>query len=227
MIKTILWDIDATVLDFIASEKQSILSCFEKFHLGECTDEMLADYSAINIKHWQMLERGEEGKQAVLINRFVEFFDKYGINKISPEQMCSEYENGLPNTIVFLENSFDIIKSLKGKYRQYAVTNGALSVQTAKLQKSGLSEVLDGAFISDEIGFEKPNARFFDWVLSAIEPCDKNEIIIIGDSLTSDMMGGNNAGIKCCWYNPSGKENNIGVRIDYEINSLLEVFDIL
>ena len=113
---------------------------------------------------------------------------------------------------------------------QYAVTNGTLAAQRRKLAASGLDQLLDAAFISDEISIEKPNIGFFEKVfetLSVAGNFDKNEIIIVGDSLTSDMQGGNNAGIVCCWYNPKGNKNTKGLRIDYEIKNLNEVKEII
>ena len=116
------------------------------------------------------------------------------------------------------------------KIVQYAVTNGTLAAQRRKLAASGLDQLFDGAFISDEIGIEKPNIGFFKHVFDHIPNANnlkKNEIMIVGDSLTSDMQGGNNAGIVCCWYNPHGNKNTKGLRIDYEIKNLSELKEIL
>lgn len=223
MIKVILWDIDATILDFKTAESNSLKATFEHFDLGECTDEMVSQYSAINQGYWEKLERGEVTKAQVLVNRFVDFLALMNIDSIDAETFCKYYENGLSNTIVFIENSLDLLKELSGQYKQYAVTNGALAVQTKKLEKSGLNQILDGAFISDSVGYEKPNVEFFNYVLDNIEKCSKDEIIIVGDSLTSDMQGGNNAGIKCCWYNPNNNVNNKDVKIDYQINKLDDI----
>lgn len=227
MIKTILWDIDATILDFKTAESNSLKETFEYFGLGKCSDDMVSRYSAINQSYWEKLEKGEVTKPQVLKNRFVDFFELMGITSVSAEEFCRYYENGLANTILFIENSKELLKELSGSYKQYAVTNGAFNVQTKKLEKSGLMTILDGAFISDSVGFEKPSGDFFDYVLRNIEPSEKDEIIIVGDSLTSDMKGGNNAGIKNCWYNPGKLINNKPIRIDYEIHKLSDIKDIL
>lgn len=227
MIKTILWDIDDTLLDFKKAENNSLKKTFEHFGLGKCTDEMVNAYSAINQSHWERLERGEFSKEQVLKHRFTDFFALMNITSVDEGEFCSYYENGLSDKIVFMENAFDIVNELKGKYRQYAVTNGAYSIQTKRLEKSGLDKILDGSFISDSIGFEKPSKEFFEYVLKNIEPCQRNEILIVGDSLTSDMQGGNNAKIKCCWYNPKNKTKDKNVKIDYEIQSLNQVESII
>ena len=227
MSKVILWDIDRTLLDFDLNEKNSLKSQFKKYNLGECTDEMAAEYSRINISKWQMLERGELTKDEVKVTRFDDFFKKYGITGVNSADFTEDYENGLADTVVFIENAPEILLALKGKYKQYAVTNGAKSVQHKRLAQAGFYDILDGVFISDEVGYEKPDKRFFDYVLDSIEPCRKDEIVIVGDSLTSDMKGGNNAGIITCRYNPKGTENTSGVLIDYEIKSLNEIYSLL
>lgn len=226
-IKVILWDIDGTILNFLASEKAGIKKCFEIFGLGECTDEMIEEYSKINIKHWEMLERGEVTKDEVLVGRFKEFFEKRGLDVSKAEAFNQEYQLSLADVIVFEEGAKELIWGYKGRYKQYAASNGTALAQKGKLERSGLNQVLDGAFISDVIGVEKPMPGFFDAVFEELKGYEKSEIMIIGDSLTSDMKGGANAGIVTCWYNPHCKINNSGLMLDYEIHSLREVMEIL
>ncbi|MGN0529212.1 MAG: YjjG family noncanonical pyrimidine nucleotidase, partial [Eubacterium sp.] len=197
------------------------------YNLGECNADTVKRYSDINASYWKKLERGELTKQQVLEYRFIDFFKAIGVKNVNANEFCREYESHLCDTICFLDNADALLNSFKGKYRQYAVTNGRYDVQAVKLKKSGLCNILDGAFISDEVGYEKPSKQFFDYVFANIEPCEKDEIIIVGDSLTSDMQGGNNAGIKCCWYNPSEMENTGDVTVDFEIKSLNELPRIL
>ena len=227
MIKVILWDIDGTLLNFLRAEYESIKKCFAKFHLGECTDEMITRYSVINRKYWEKLERGEISKREVLIGRFAEFFEQEKIVTDCEEAFNEQYQYELGDTICFNDNGYELIQELKGKVKQYAVTNGTKTAQDRKLDKSGLRELFDGVFISEEIGVEKPGKGFFDFVFQAIGCYELDEILIVGDSLTSDMQGGNNAGIRCCWYNPNGQDNYKNLRIDYEIKDLQEIKNIL
>ncbi len=227
MIKVILWDIDGTLLDFIAAEKEAIKSCFRFFEIGEATDEMIARYSLINKKYWKMLEAGIIDKPTVLRGRFEEFFRNEGINFNDFDALNSEYQVRLGDTICFFDNSYEIVKNLKGKVKQYAVTNGTVRAQTNKLKLSGLGELFDGVFISDEIGYEKPTNEFFDYVFDSIGEYSKNEILIVGDSLTSDMRGGNNSGILCCRYNRNHEPAPEDLRIDFNIDNLNKVYDIL
>ena len=111
--------------------------------------------------------------------------------------------------------------------KQYAVTNGTKIAQDRKLSKSGLIDLFDDIFISEVVGVEKPGIGFFEKVWERIGTYEKDEVMIIGDSLTSDIRGGNNASILCCWYNPKGAVNDKGVHIDYEIDNLQKVLEIL
>lgn len=223
MIKVLLWDIDGTILDFLAAEKEAMKKCFQICGLGECTDEMIARYSRINRKYWEMLERGEITKPEVLVGRFEEFFASEGIVTDCAPEFNKEYQVRLGDTICFHDNAYELLKSLKGSVKQYAVTNGTKVAQDRKLKLSGLIDIFNYVFISEELGVEKPGIGFFEKVWEKIGTYEPNEVMIIGDSLTSDMQGGNNAGILCCWYNPKGAVNDKGVRIDYEIEDLQKV----
>ncbi len=227
MISTILWDVDGTLLDFIAAEKAAIKTLFGEFNLGQCSDEMIKRYSEINKTYWQRLERGEITKQEVLVGRFKEFFKSEGIDISVVEEFNSLYQLRLGDTIIYHDDSLEIIKSLQGRVRQYVVSNGTVEAQSKKLRLSGLGELVDGIFLSEHIGVEKPNIEFFDKVLEEIKPADRSSILIVGDSLTSDIQGGNNAGIVTCWYNPLGDKAPDKYRIDYEISDLHQIYEII
>ena len=227
MITTILWDVDGTLLNFLAAEKAAIRSLFEEYHLGVCSDEMLKRYSSINKNYWEMLERGEIEKKALLVGRFRDFFEKEGIDSSLAAEFNEKYQLRLGDTIVYCDDSLEIVKSLRGKVKQYVVSNGTVIAQTKKLRLSGLGELMDGIFLSEELGVEKPSVRFFDQVFAKIGPVDRSEVMIVGDSLTGDIRGGNNAGILTCWYNPEGTAAKEAVRIDHEIRDLHEVYGLL
>ena len=227
MIKVLLWDIDATLLDFLAAEYAAIKNGFVKFDLGECTDEMIERYSVINKGYWEKLERGEMSKADILVNRFKDFFASEGIKTDCAKEFNEYYQVALGDTICFRDNGYELVQKLGETYPQYAVTNGTFVAQSRKLKGSGLGELMKEAFISDLIGHEKPSMEFFNHVFERIGTYKKEEIMIIGDSLTSDMQGGNNAGIVCCWYNPNHLENTKGIKIDYEIDHLWKLEEIL
>lgn len=226
MFKVLLWDIDGTLLNFKIAQSRGLKAAFLELGLGELSDELVEEYSAINDKYWESLERGEITKAQVLVGRFEEFIALHDYN-IDAKTLCDTYEGKLSDIIIPIENSIDLVYELSQKFYQYAVTNGALNVQYTKLEKSYLLDYLDNYFISDEVGYEKPSVKFFDYVFENIPAVEKNEILIIGDSLTSDMRGGNNAGIKTCWFNPNHLPLTKPVTIDYEIHSLNEIKDII
>ena len=227
MIKTILWDVDGTLLDFDAAERAAIRTLFDAFGSGECTDTMLARYHEINIGFWQKLERNELTRSQVLVGRFKQFFNEYGINTAIAPEFNQRYQLTLGETIVYHDDSLDIVKGLKDKVRQYVVSNGTIAAQTKKLDRSKLGEQMDGIFLSEELGVDKPDIAFFNKVFSAIHADDLSTIMIVGDSLTSDILGGMNAGIRTCWYNPEGKPLPDTYKVDYIISDLHELTDLL
>jgi len=227
MIKVILWDIDGTLLSFKHAERAALRAGFEAFGLGELTDEMIKEYSAINASYWKRLELGELTKPQVLRGRFEEFFRRRGLDTGCVDEFNARYQVSLGQTVVFNDGGDQLVRDLRGEVKQYAVTNGTLVAQQGKLKNSGLDKLLDGVFISDVVGIEKPGIGFFDAVFAAIGHYEPDEVLIVGDSLTSDMKGGNNAGILCGWYNPDRQPVPKELRIDYDICDLNQVRDIL
>lgn len=225
--KKVLWDIDGTLLNFDLAETSAINKCFEIFKLKKPTDEMIKVYKEINDIYWKKLERNEISREEVLLGRFTEFFDKFGIDTEIVEEFNNNYQIELGKTYVFNPYGKEVVKSLEGRYDQYAVTNGSLTAQKGKLEGSDLNNILKDSFISELIGFEKPDRRFFDFVFDNIGSYKLEDYVIIGDSLTSDMLGGINAKIKTIWFNPETKENHLNLPIDAEIKSLNEVENIL
>ena len=227
MVKAILWDVDGTLLDFLAAEKAAIRRLFGEFGLGECTDAMVARYSAINDGYWKRLERGEIAKKEVLIGRFREFFSELGVDPDLAESFNARYQHALGDTVVCRDDSLAIVKALHSKVKQYVVSNGTIVAQTKKLQRSHLGEWMDGIFLSEQLGAEKPNPAFFEKVFAALPDIPKEDMLIVGDSLTSDMRGGLLAGIPTCWYNPQSLPRPADMAMDYEIQDLNEIYKLL
>ena len=227
MIKVILWDVDGTLLDFIAAEKNALRSTFAHFGLGKLTDEDIKLYSGINHSYWKRLEKGELTKPEILRGRFADFFALKNIEFDDFDAINSEYQVRLGDTVCFNDDSYNIIKGLKGKVKQYVVTNGTKVAQDRKLSKSGFVDLFDGIFISETMGAEKPSILFFDKVFEQIGHYEKDEVLIVGDSPSSDMRGGNNAGIVCCWYDCGKEQLPDDVRVDYTVTDLHQVLDIL
>ena len=202
LIKVILWDIDGTLLNFKMSERYAIDYCFNKFHMGTCTDEMLQRYSVINRGYWERLETGELTREQVMLGRFHEFFESEGLPTDQVKVFNDEYQIRLGDKAFFCDHGDELVKQLKATVKQYAVTNGTTVAQERKLRFSGLDQLLDGVFAPDEV-------------------------VIVGDSLTSDIRGGKNAGILTCWYNPDHLPNKIEVTPDCTIDNLQDILSYL
>lgn len=222
-ISSVLWDVDGTLLDFKAAESTAVKSLFAEFGMGSCTDEMVRRYSVINDGLWKQLERGEIARREVLSRRFEIFFAEIGADPGFAEAFNQKYQHRLGDTIVPKGNSLETVRALRGKVRQYVVSNGTVTAQSKKLRLSGLGELMDGVFLSEQLGAEKPSRAFFDAVFQSLGEDCRHTSMIVGDSLTSDIQGGMNAGIRTCWYNPDGLPAPEGYRIDEQIRDLRQI----
>lgn len=222
----VLWDVDQTLLDFKKSENYAIRTAFKRFEMP-IKDEVVTLYSQINDSYWKRFEKGEISKQEVQLGRFRTLFKEIDIQHVSPQEFAPVFQKLLGSVYFYRDDSYELCKHLQGKCRQFVVTNGVTWTQKNKLKLSGLDLFMEDMFISEEIGVPKPMKAFFDSCFERIPNFQKEQAIIVGDSLTSDMLGGNNAGIACCWYNPEGGKREGELRIDYEIRNLWEIEDII
>ena len=138
-----------------------------------------------------------------------------------------DYQLALGDTLVFHDDAYTLLSSLKGVVRQYVITNGTKAAQQKKLKQGNLLSVFDGIFISEDVGYDKPSVEYFSFVKKNIPGFSEEKALVIGDSLTSDIRGGNNAGIDTCWYNPEGKENDQGGSVTHMIRNLNEIPSLL
>lgn len=226
MITTILWDVDGTLLDFLYSQRIALTQCFQTAGLA-INDEILERYSQINDSYWKRLELGEVTKAQLLNGRFLDLFEEYGIRGVDVEAFRKQYQLALGNVFAYIDDSLNICRALQGKVKQYVITNGVTSTQESKLKLSGLADCMEALFISEQIGAPKPGRDFFDVVLNSIEEKDKSRILVVGDSLSSDIKGGVLAGVKTCWYRAEGAVNGTEYQSDYEISNLHQIFTLL
>ncbi len=225
MIRNIFFDLDDTLFDFKRAESEAIRETFIKLGI-EHSDESISLYSKINRSCWEMLERRELTRAEVLTKRFELLFSTLGIEG-DPDKTQKIYERELSLRGYYIDGAEELLHELSREYDIYLATNGIITVQEPRIASTGISKYVKNIFISERLGFDKPDKRFFERAFSQIEGFRHDESIIIGDSLSSDILGGYNAGIKTVYFNPKGKSTEGSVRPDYEIRSLADIKKIL
>ena len=221
MIRNVLFDLDDTLFDFHKAEKIALTKTLVHFGIDP-TEETLALYSTINAAHWKRLELGEISREEVKVGRYRELFKTIGV-ECDPVKATAYYESMLAIGHYFMPGAPELLEVLYGKYRLYIVSNGTAKVQEGRIESSGIAKYMDGIFISQILGANKPDKQFFDICFADIPDFSLSETVIIGDSLSSDIKGGINAGITTVWFNPKGIENDNDIKPDYTIKELSEV----
>lgn len=222
--KILLWDVDGTLLDFDIYEKAAFKKACE-LHKVLFSESLYGRYHQINQELWRQHELGFVEREELIYLRFQRLFEEQNI-LCSPKRFEDTYQFELGEGCHYMEHAVEILGYLKGKYRMYVVTNGVEETQRKKIHTAHIDEYMEELFISGVIGFQKPRKEFFEACFSRIEGFHREECMIIGDSLTSDMKGGIQAGIHTCWFNPGLKKNE-GYPVDREIHSLLELKNFL
>ena len=217
MIEFLFLDLDDTILDFHKAERIALSKTIRSFGL-EPTEEILNRYHEINKWHWEQLELGKLTRPEVLVNRFGVLFAQQGIS-VDAAQCASVYEKNLSIGHYFLPGAEAAVDSLSKKYRLFLASNGTASVQKGRMTSANLYRFFEQVFVSQEIGHNKPSLEYFCACFSRIPGFDKEKAIMVGDSLSSDIRGGINAGIRTVWVNPEHKDCG-GICPDYEIEAL-------
>lgn len=222
---TILLDADDTIFDFAACEGEAIRLAFEHFGF-QIKDEIRRAYSMINMDLWKQYEKGIIDKDTVINQRFRILFDRFDIkgNKDGFEEV---YQELLGMQHIFIDGAQEVIEYLYKKYNLYIVTNGVTRTQLRRIRESGLESYIKRIFVSEETGYQKPMKEYFDYCFERIANTKREEVMIIGDSLSSDIKGGNNAGITTCWYNSKSLINTTDSKVDFEIKHLRDLYEIL
>lgn len=225
MIEFLFLDLDDTILDFHKAERIAITKTIRQFGL-EPTEEVLNRYRAINKWHWEQLELGKMTRAQVVENRFGALFAEYGVD--ADQSACARaYEENLAIGHYFLPGAEAAVDRLSKKYRLFLVSNGTASVQKGRMTSANLYRFFEKVFVSQEIGHNKPSKAYFDACFAQIPGFDPKKAMIVGDSLTSDILGGIRAGIQTCWVNPNHNPAREDIRPDYEIEGLHQLEDIL
>ena len=216
----VLLDLDNTILNFNKAEHHALDMALRTQGLP-FSDEIAALYHEINNRYWEMLEDGILARDQVLVKRYEALFRALGLHGDAKKTQAL-YEDFLSEGHWFIPGAEEMLRTLSGKYRLFICSNGTQRVQDGRIRSAGIAPFFEKIFISEHMDGNKPEARFFDQCFREIPGFDRSRAIILGDSLTSDIRGGVNAGILSCWFNPQGRENTGSVRPDYEIRALAE-----
>lgn len=223
MIEFLFLDLDDTILDFHKAERIALGKTLTHFGV-EPTEHVLNRYHLINKSCWEKLERGELTRAQVLVERFRLLFVELGVT-CDPAAVTAVYSEYLAIGHYFMPGAEEAVDKLSKKYRLFLASNGTASVQAGRMTSANLYRFFEKAFVSQEIGYNKPSREYFDRCFAQIPDFDPAKAMMVGDSLTSDIQGGINAGILTCWVNPDHKTGHI--KPDYEIEALSQLYDLL
>ena len=220
MIEFLFLDLDDTILDFHKAERTALSKTIREFGV-EPTEEVLQLYHRINKWHWEQLELGVMTREEILVNRFGVLFAKLG-KSVDAASCARVYEHNLSIGHWFLPGAEEAVAALSKKYRLFLASNGTASVQKGRMTSANLYRFFETVFVSQEIGYNKPSLDYFNACFAGIPGFDREKAIMVGDSLSSDIKGGINAGIRTVWVNPDHKDCG-DIRPDYEIESLSQL----
>lgn len=222
MLKSVFFDLDETLLDFTRSEAVALSRALRAFD-REPTSHVIERYHVLNISQWKLMEEGKLSRVGVLTRRFELLFEELGWDLEEVPAFNDQYEIFLGEGHFFLPGAEELLKQLAPQYDLYLATNGASAVQRGRLKSAGLEPYFKGIFISEEVGYNKPSLEYFRSAFATIPEFDPTAAVIVGDSLTSDIRGGKNAGIRTCWLNPAGEASRPDILPDYTICALEEL----
>lgn len=222
----VLLDADDTLLDFSKSEREAIETTLREFGLP-VTDRIVDRYVAINLHCWKLLETGKITREYLDRLRFDMLFEEFSIEGKDSVAAGAAYRRHLTEKGYVLDGCIEFLKDAGKKYRLFLVTNGTEPTQIVRLRTAGIDGFFEGKFYSEQIGCAKPYAGFFDYVFAHIENFKKDNAVLVGDSLTSDIKGANNSGIAGIWFNPKGLANDSDAVPDYTVSGYNELVELL
>ncbi len=221
----VLLDLDNTILNFDKAEEAALSKTLIHYEI-EPDPEILRRYNLINIAQWERWERNEISRHEVLTGRFQILFDELGVQR-DCEEAQEMYEELLSYGHWFMPGAEELLEKLDGRYRMFICSNGTARVQAGRMKSAAIEHYFEKIFVSEKMKTNKPSPDYFRACFNEISDIDLKRTIMIGDSLTSDIRGGVNAGIMTCWFNPKGKENTFDFAPTYEVRALSEIPELL
>ena len=217
----LLFDLDDTLLDFHRAEAAALSKTLRELGV-EPDAEILSRYSDINRRQWELLEEGRQTREQTLVRRFALLFEEFGIERDGAAAR-DIYESHLSRGHWFVPGAQALLEKLHGRCALYILSNGTAPVQAGRIASAGIAPYFEEIFVSEEIGANKPDPVFFRRCFARIPGFDRGRALLVGDSLTSDIRGALNAGVRSCWFNPQGRPPREDIPADHEIRSLDEL----
>lgn len=221
--KIILFDLDNTLLDFTQAEHYAIRKLANDFNIT-LTDEEVEEYKILNANYWRLADEGILPKSEILKLRFEDFFKRFSI-EVDGKSCDETFRSYLTDEVFLVEDAIKVLEYLKENHDLYIVSNGVKKTQYIRMSKANINGYFKNVFLSDEIGFSKPDQRFFDYVKKHIPNFDYDDVVLIGDNLFSDIHGANMSNIKSVYFNYFDKENTTEYKPMYEIKKLNEILE--
>jgi len=225
-IKAILFDVDGTLFDFSKAEQTAFTKTLSYFGIIDKNGKLAKNYAQCNDRMWEKFEQGQISAKKLRIERFRLFLEQSRLPGKAAE-FSKKYISELSRCRYLLPGAKQILQQLFGKFEINLITNGLQDVQRSRIEKSELANYYSQLFISEEIGFPKPDRRIFDFVFKKILHKNKKQVLIVGDNLFSDIKGGIDYGIRTCWFNPLNAANSSNIVPEFEIQDLTELKKIL
>ncbi|MGY0373345.1 YjjG family noncanonical pyrimidine nucleotidase [Clostridium sp. JNZ J1-5] len=224
--EVIIFDADETLFDFKKSERDAFRNAMLEFDIEYDENYHLKIYQGINTAIWKKFEEGLITQEKLKVERFRRLSDSLnaGFDEV---EFAKAYMKHLANSSFLYDDSIDLVESLHKDYRLTIVTNGLKDVQDNRIRKSIIAKYFEDVVVSEEVKVSKPDPKIFEHALTNIKHTDKSKVLIVGDSLTSDIQGGINSGIDTCWFNPNKIVNKTKIKPTYEISNLMELMDVL
>lgn len=223
----VLLDIDNTLLDFDAAERQALTDMLAEYELPH-DENACAVYHKVNRELWGSLAKGQLNKQKLFQIRFSRFMQAMQLpDNGKSKAMNDRYEELLATHADLLPGALTALEELGEVATLAIVSNGALAVQESRIAASGIGRYMDGIYISEKVGAAKPSAKLFEHAFRDLGITNKSRVLMVGDDLLADIKGGQNAGVDTCWFNPKNEENKSGITPKYTVGSYEELYRIV
>lgn len=222
----LLFDLDNTLMDFHAASEIAFVELMREYGLLE--DEIdYPRYHEINGRVWHDFEAGKIDAITLRGRRFEEYFEAVNVRPVSGLQANEDYLKIVAQHPIMIDGAYDLLKAVAPHYQLAIITNGLKEVQRKRLDAADITHYFDAITVSDEIGVAKPDPRYFDHAISLMQYDEKDKMLVIGDSLLSDILGANRSGIDSCWHNLKRKPNTTHAAPTYEVHNLIALRELL